>query len=142
MHPNRRPPDDGFSLIELIVVMVIMGVLAAVAIPSFLSQRHRAFDSQARADVRAAQNEVEAYFSGSQAYPDAVLWSDASPVPANAATVKRSKDVAPGVSSLVYRHSGDDYCLSVQSRSGSWVVIVSSRSGAVVQPQACAGPLG
>ncbi|WP_432522481.1 type IV pilin protein [Kineococcus sp. SYSU DK006] len=142
MRRNRCAQDGGFTLIELLVVMIVIGILAAIAIPSFLAQRNRAFDAQARADVRAAQNELEAYFSGSQTYPDAVVWSDTTPVPANAATVKRSKDVAAGAASLVYQHSRDDYCISVRSRSGSWIAITSSRSGAVSQDQACTSPLG
>ena len=92
--------------------------------------------------MRAAQAEVEAFYSSAFTYPDAVVWSDSASVPANAATVKRSKDVAAGASSLVYRHSGDGYCLSVQSHSGSWLAIVSGRSGASQQPAACASPQG
>ena len=134
--------EDGFTLVELLVVMMVIGILVAVAIPSFLGQRSRAYDTQARADVRAAQAEVEAFYSTALTYPDAVVWSDSSSAPVNAAVVKRSKDVAADAASLVYRHSGDDYCLSVLSRSGSWLAIVSGRSGAVKQAEACAGPLG
>ena len=139
---SRGCQDEGFTLVELLVVMIVIGILAAVAIPSFLGQRQRAYDSQARADVRAAQAEIEAFYSTALDYPDDVVWAGPSPAPANTAAVKRSKDIAAGASSLVYHHSGDDYCLSVLSRSGNWVAIVSSRAGAFVQTSACAGPLG
>ncbi|NAZ74892.1 prepilin-type N-terminal cleavage/methylation domain-containing protein [Kineococcus sp. T13] len=141
MHQHQSR-DDGFTLVELLVVMIIIGILAAIAIPSFLGQRSRAYDSQARADVRAAQAEIEAFYSSALGYPDAVVWADSAAVPAGTVTVKRSKDIAAGTSSLVYRNSGDDYCISVHSRSGAWIAITSSRSGAVSQDQACTSPLG
>ena len=44
--------DDGFSLIELFVVMLILGVIAAIAIPRFLAQRETARDAAAINDIR------------------------------------------------------------------------------------------
>jgi type IV pilus assembly protein PilA len=56
---RRAPPslvhqDAGFSLIELVVVILIIGVLAAVAIPTFLSQSGKASDAAAKSQVRTA----------------------------------------------------------------------------------------
>jgi type IV pilus assembly protein PilA len=54
--------DDGFTLIEILVVMIVMGILAAIAIPVFLSQKEKAYDSSTEADVNALGKGIAAYF--------------------------------------------------------------------------------
>ena len=56
-----RSDESGFTLVELLVVMLIIGILAAIAIPSFFNQRDKANDAQAKAAVRTAQTAMETY---------------------------------------------------------------------------------
>ena len=62
---NRRNPiaqdDSGFTLVEILVVVLIFSLLAAVAIPSFFSQRDKARDAEAKVIVRTAQSAIETY---------------------------------------------------------------------------------
>jgi type IV pilus assembly protein PilA len=58
---ERMGREEGFTLIELLVVMLILGLLAAIAIPTFLNQREKAQDSDAKALARAAQTAMETY---------------------------------------------------------------------------------
>lgn len=56
---KRASEEAAFSLIELLVVILIIGVLAAIAIPSFLNQKSKASDAGAKSLARAAETAAQ-----------------------------------------------------------------------------------
>ena len=60
--PSARS-QAGFTLVEILVVMLVLALLAAIAIPAFFAQRDKARDAEAKVQVRAAHIAMETYAS-------------------------------------------------------------------------------
>src|SRR5437867_9481190 len=60
--------EGGFTLIELMVVVLIIAILIAIAIPTFLGARARAQDRAAQSNLRNALTAEKTYYTDKQAY--------------------------------------------------------------------------
>ena len=64
--------QKGFTLIELMIVIAIIGILAAIAIPQFTAYRKRSYNSAAQSDLRNAATAQEAYYVDEETYTSTI----------------------------------------------------------------------
>jgi type IV pilus assembly protein PilA len=96
---SRVRDERGFTLIELMVVVMIIGVLVAIALPTFLGTRTRAYDAAAHSDIRNAFAAEKAYYSDTVTYT-----TDPATMTAIEAAITYLDGDTPLVTDVVYLH--------------------------------------
>ena len=110
MLQKLRGNSKGFTLIELMIVIAIIGILAAIAIPNFIAYRDKAYCSSAETDVDSVMGAIADYFSD----PDNTTVSEAN------------LGVADGVGGDL---SNDNTYTITAGASNSYTVVVTDASG-------------
>jgi type IV pilus assembly protein PilA len=127
---TKMQDDKGFTLIELMVVVLIIAILIAIAIPTFLGLRERAQDRGAQSDLRNALTAAKAYYADDEAYTNATPANLALTEPSLTFVAAGTASAAPGFNVSVAvggandqdfaaaRMSASDTCFEIRDASG------------------------
>jgi type IV pilus assembly protein PilA len=119
--------QSGFTLVELLVVMLILGLLAAIAIPAFFNQRNKAKDSSAKEMARTAETSMETYATDNNGTYDNATPALLNGIEPTVQIANNNKD--PWLSAA--SGSGNTYTLSVTSQTGNVFTIARGANSIV-----------
>jgi prepilin-type N-terminal cleavage/methylation domain-containing protein len=108
MFGKGREGMRGFTLLELIVVIAVIGILATIAIPQFVEYRLRSLNEVARADLRNAAIAQEAYYLDMNTYTARI--SDLT---------SRGYTPKDGVTTTIIVHNNSGYTMTTVHTSGT-----------------------
>jgi prepilin-type N-terminal cleavage/methylation domain-containing protein len=132
---QRVARDDGLTLVELLLVLTIIGILLAIAVPAYLALTGRANQTAAKEDVRTALPAVEAYYADCGKYADAAA-AECSDGIAHTFDAAGLKKYAPGLNVLVVKSvgAGTGYCIGT---SVGGTTASSTGPGGAIAATAC-----
>jgi type II secretion system protein G len=113
-----RRNQKGFTLIELMIVVAIIGILAAIAIPQFASYRQRAQDSAAKSALKNLATAQEDYYQQNDAYANSAASLAASFAPEPSVTVTMQAASATSWSAIAQHVSSSNIWTYSSSEGG------------------------
>jgi type IV pilus assembly protein PilA len=124
----EQPDEEGFTLIELMVVVLIIAILLAIAIPTFLGARSKAQDRAAQSILRNALTAEKTYYVDNQAYTDNTSSNLTKIEPS--LTYTGSVNPVIGTVAVTVSLPGDSVILATKSASGKCFYLQDSTAAA------------
>ena len=119
--------EDGYTLIEVLVVILVIGALAAIAIPSFLNQTGKATDAAAKELAHAAQIAAETYATD---HSGSYSGLSVSMLPQYDATIPTSPGTGAWVQS-VDNPTATGYSVTTISANGNETYTITRANGSI-----------
>jgi len=127
---ERGREEGGFTLIELMVVVLIIAILIAIAIPTFLGARKRAQDKQAQSNIRNALTAEKTYYVDKQVYTATA--TELTPIESSlvfTSTDAATHGVKPFLADAATANDAQGVCLESKSKSGTTFALMDITSG-------------
>ena len=121
---SRRDDEEGFTLIELMVVVLIIAILIAIAIPTFLGARQRAQDRAAQSDLRNALTAEKTFYTDGESYTN-----DATALGSIEPSLKWGTDNTTGPVVTWAAATSGTVCIERASKSGKVFAIADISTG-------------
>lgn len=80
---SLKRKQSGFTIVELLIVIVVIGILAALVVTTFAGIQRKARNTERETDVKAIHGQLEAYYAENNAYPALAQLQDTAWVQAN-----------------------------------------------------------
>jgi type IV pilus assembly protein PilA len=129
---SLRNDQGGFTTIEILVVVLIIGILAGIALTSYLNEQKHGQDASAKSDARNLMTQVESCFTDTKDYQQCVTAADLG---------KTGLKLGNGAGEVeVIASAQENFVITAYSKSGNDFLITKASGGPVTR--SCRGSAG
>ena len=131
LHARIRP-ETGFTIIEILIVVLILGILATIAVPAFLGEQKRGHDADAQSNTRTVVMSVESCFTETKSYETCDTLTELEEADARPG-VELTDTTAQKKGAVAVSATEETYTVTGYSKSSNAFVVVKASDGTSTQ---------